>query len=66
MEDVAEVVYTDVDGEEVNQSDINAYLDAVRESGKINMFGVAPHVKDNFDLTKSDARDAVKKWMNIK
>ena len=66
MEKLAEVVYTDVDGEEVTQSDINTYLDAVRDSGKINMFAAAPHVKDNFDLTKSDARNAVKKWMNIK
>jgi hypothetical protein len=65
MEDVVEVTYTNVNGEEVNQSDINAYLEAVRESGKINMFGAAPHVKDNFDLNKNDARDAVKTWMNI-
>ena len=64
MEDTKEeVTYTDANGEEVNQSDIEAYLEAVRETGAINMCGAAPYIVDNFDLSKKDSRAALTKWM---
>lgn len=56
-------MYTNKKGEEVSQEDISSFLDAVRESGKINMFGAVPYVEDSFDLSKKDARAATVYWM---
>lgn len=42
---------------------IFAYLDAVRESGSINMFGAAPYVAEEFGLTRQEAKDYVLAWM---
>lgn len=39
------------------------FLNALRESGQINMFG-APHVlQDEFGLEKHEAREIVTAWM---
>jgi hypothetical protein len=40
-----------------------AYLNALRESGIINMYGAAPHLAAAFSLSRSEARDIVLKWM---
>jgi hypothetical protein len=40
-----------------------AYLNALRESGSINMFGAAPHLAAAFSLSNSQARDILLKWM---
>lgn len=42
------------------------FLDALRESGEINMFGATPHLEAAFDLTKSDARKILTTWMERK
>ena len=39
------------------------YLDALRESGITNMFGAAPYLQREFDLTRYDARDILIEWM---
>jgi hypothetical protein len=39
------------------------YLDNLRESGVVNMFGATPYVQEAFDLTKSEARAILKEWM---
>lgn len=39
------------------------FLDSLRESGKINMFGAAPVVQEFFDLSKAEARFLVSEWM---
>ena len=39
------------------------FLDSLRESGQINMFGAAPVLADMYDLSKSEARTIVKEWM---
>lgn len=39
------------------------YLDALRESGTINMFGAGPYVQEAFGLDRRDARDLVIEWM---
>lgn len=39
------------------------YLDTLRESGAINMFGAGPYVQDAFGLDRRDARDLVIEWM---
>jgi len=37
------------------QDEVNEYLDALRESGAINMFGSVPYIMAAFDVTKSEA-----------
>jgi len=39
------------------------YLDDLRESGIVNMFGASPYVRDEFDLTKKEAREVLSYWM---
>lgn len=43
--------------------EIFAYLDAVRESGSINMFGAAPYVAAEFGLNRREANDYVLAWI---
>ena len=45
------------------QEKVNVFWDKLRESGAINMFGAAPYVSDAFGVTKYEARDLVKNWM---
>jgi hypothetical protein len=39
------------------------YLDALRETGQINMFGAGPYLQEAYGLTKYEARDVVLMWM---
>jgi hypothetical protein len=39
------------------------YLDMVRETGSVNMFGAAPWLVNAFGLSKSGARDVLQYWM---
>jgi len=39
------------------------FLDSLRESGQINMFGAGPYLMDAFGLDKRDAREIVLEWM---
>ncbi|MEK9748231.1 MAG: hypothetical protein VW443_04810 [Pseudomonadales bacterium] len=39
------------------------YLDRLRESGKINMFGAGPVMEKAYGLDKSTARKVVARWM---
>jgi hypothetical protein len=45
------------------QEKVNLFLDKLRESGAINMFGAAPYVSEAFGVSKYEARDLVKNWM---
>jgi hypothetical protein len=40
-----------------------AYLNVLRESGVTNMFGAAPYLQQEFGLSKHEARDILKQWM---
>jgi len=40
------------------------YLMALRDSGKVNMFGAAPYLQKEFGLSSSQARDVLSKWMS--
>lgn len=40
------------------------FLDEVRESGKINMFGAASVLQEVFGLEKREARDILFQWMD--
>jgi len=39
------------------------YLDKVRESGMINMFGTRPYLKMEFKLTENEAARVLSYWM---
>jgi hypothetical protein len=39
------------------------YLNQLRASGAVNMFGAAPHIESMFDLTRKEARQVVSDWM---
>lgn len=39
------------------------YLDALRESGAVNMFGAAPHLAREFGLPTREARHVLTYWM---
>lgn len=45
------------------QEKVNLFLDKLRDSGSINMFGAAPYVSEAFGVSKHEARDLVKNWM---
>ena len=46
------------------ESKINTYLIALRDSGRINMFGATPYLQDRFGLTRKEATAALINWMN--
>lgn len=39
------------------------FLDDLRESGEINMFGAVPYLQEMFKLSRGDARVIVSYWM---
>ena len=39
------------------------FLDQLRESGEINMFGAAPYIAEFFDLPMQQARKVLTYWM---
>ena len=47
------------------KNEIFLYLDDLRESGAINMFGATPYIVSLFDLSKKDARNVLSDWMSI-
>jgi len=45
------------------QDKVNVYLNAVRKSGSTNMYGAAPLIAETFGVTKQEARQYLKNWM---
>lgn len=41
-----------------------AFLDSIRESGKINMFGAAPVLQEVYGLTRQESRKILLEWMD--
>lgn len=39
------------------------YLDRLRETGLVNMFGASSYVAQDLDYSKADARELVALWM---
>lgn len=39
------------------------YLDMVRETGQINMFGAAPWLEKEYKISRQDARSVLSAWM---
>lgn len=40
------------------------YLEELRESGVTNMFGAAPYLAEEFDISKNEAREILVAWMD--
>lgn len=45
------------------QDTVNKFLDSIRASGHINMFGAGSVLQQAFDLNRYEARDMLKVWM---
>lgn len=45
------------------QERVNTFLDIVRESGKINMFGAAPYIAETFGVSRREAQQYLLNWM---
>jgi hypothetical protein len=43
--------------------EINQYLIALRDSGRINMFGATPYLMHRFGLSRKQASFALLKWI---
>lgn len=39
------------------------FLELVRESGAINMFGARPYLEETFDLDRKTASEVLSNWM---
>lgn len=39
------------------------FLDELRESGQVNMFGAASYIVDEFDVTTPQSRETLSYWM---
>lgn len=48
----------------MNREEYFEYLDNIRDSGLINMFGAAPYLQEAFDLDRYDAKDILLEWMD--
>lgn len=48
----------------VNKEEVFAFLDGLRESGDINMFGAGPYLVAAFDVKRNEAHDLLREWMN--
>ena len=46
-----------------NKDEVFAFLDIIRETGSINMFGAAPSIMKEFDVSKKEAKDLLMQWM---
>lgn len=47
----------------MNKETYFKFLDSVRDSGKINMFGAAPYLQEVFNLNRYEAKDILLEWM---
>ena len=47
----------------MNKSEYFEYLDDLRDTGVINMFGATPYIMEQFQITKREARDVLLAWM---
>ena len=43
--------------------DVDMFLDALRDTGAVNMFGATPHIMEVFDLDERTAQKRLQDWM---
>jgi hypothetical protein len=48
---------------EFTRENVFLFLEAVRETGSINMFGAAPYIQEEFNCTRKEAKDLLLDWM---
>ena len=46
------------------QDEVNVFLDDLRESGSVNMFGAGSSISEQFGITKYEATRFLQTWMN--
>lgn len=42
---------------------VHAYLEGLRRSGAVNMWGSVPYLEEAFDMSRAEARDALIAWI---
>lgn len=47
----------------MNKEEIFEFLDSVRSSGKINMFGAAPYIQEVYGVKRHEAKELLMEWM---
>jgi hypothetical protein len=47
----------------ISTAEVKNYLDELRDSGVTNMFGAAPYLVEDFNMSKAEARKALSEWM---
>ena len=47
----------------VTQEEVNIFLDSLRKSCEINMFGARPYIAGSFGITKNQAGKMLSEWM---
>ena len=47
----------------VSQKEINDYLNFLRTTGDVNMFGSVPYIQAVFGIDKAEATAALNQWM---
>lgn len=47
----------------VHQEMVNSFLDSLRASGAVNMFGAGEYIEEAFGLNKREARKMLVTWM---
>jgi hypothetical protein len=45
------------------QEQANLFLDDLRDSGATNMFGAAPYLVEEFDVSRTEAKNLLLTWM---
>lgn len=63
MKRTVNMVSSAIPGAAASRQDMYNYLDDLRNSGAINMFGAGLYLQDAFGLSKSEARVVVLAWM---
>lgn len=46
------------------EEEVYAYLEELRESGEVNMFGATPYLMDQFGFDRREAKTVLIDWMN--
>lgn len=65
-EDTGDDTDTEVEVPEYVEQDHLRYLDALQESGDINMNGAAPYLAQTFDITRGTAKLVLEYWKEQK
>lgn len=46
-----------------DQDAVFGFLDDLRDSGRVNMFGAGPHLEEAFDFSREEAKKYLLAWM---